>query len=180
MELDDRRFSPIELTEKKLTQAYGPDWFDEFNYHVDDLADKSPLVAQFGQWILKHGEDKSIARMAPYKEEKFKEIVNASLRKWQDHTLEILEDFSNVAVDNGAFTTYEKLRNRYNFKFKDSGQYPKKQKVIEFLKAYESSDTNCKIVEVFYINNKEQIVPVSLLDQYKSGYVEVKPMGDLV
>jgi hypothetical protein len=174
IELDDRRFSPLELTESKLTKAFSPKWFDEFNYHVDDLGENSPLVAEFGQWILENGKSDKIDKQEPYKGEKFKQIVISSLRKWQDHTLELLEGSSlEMILVDGSYTTYEKLRIAYEHKHKESGQYPKKNKIIEFLKAYESPETGKPIVKILYEKGKERIIPIDLVDQYGSGFREV-------
>jgi hypothetical protein len=176
IELDDRRFSPLELTEEKLTKKFNPKWFDEFNYHVDDLGEHSPLVAEFGKYILEYGKCDKIDRQEPYREEKFTQIVISSLRKWQDLTLEMLEsDLEAILIDD-QYTNYENLRKRYEFKHKDSGQYPKKNKVLEFLKAYESPETKNKVVEIIRVGSKERIIPIDMLDSYNTGFKEVKKM----
>ncbi len=176
IELDDRRFSPLELTDINLTKVFDANWFDEFNQHTDDLADESPLVAEFGKWILEYGKSDKIGKQEPYKGEKFNQIVLSSLRMWQDNTVNFILDEKSVdsRLKGNNFLTYADLRSYNEIKHKDSGVYPKKNKVIDFLRTYVDPDSGEKLVEVYRVGREDRIVPIYLVDNYLRGFKEVK------
>ncbi len=151
LEHDDRRFAPLELTTEPWIKAADTEWFNEF---INALRPESRELAQLGAWILKNGRKASIKPQEPYTGAKFKEIVEASLARWQEAVVEVLrdEDLCNKLHDGGTrdYFTYRDMKRVVGLvaardKTESTMRFPKSAKFTDFIRNHRDPETGLPV-----------------------------------
>lgn len=126
IEWDDRRFSVMDMTDKKLTEQWTKDEIEELIQAIDDSS--CEVIRAFGYWLMYRIPKDN--RFGIYKGKHFYKLCYASLPEWQ-----------RLIIDEVTSGIYEVIDDvTLKMKFKDRspmGKFPANtSKVEDFIKSY--------------------------------------------
>lgn len=158
IEHDDRRFSPMEVTEKELSDIMNKEErnvidqlgrLEEFSGETRESLEE--MIAQFGVWLIQNCESKVWDEDSPWKGTRFYELVESSLWNWQRFLIDVFMRKEEVSYE------YEMIKFEFENSSRHRDKFPNLHKVKDFLLCYKLDGKHIGYMEKIGGTNKYNI-----------------------
>jgi hypothetical protein len=135
--VDSRRFSPMQLGDKPLTDSMSEEDIDLLlgKLKEEDSRYDLDFIANIGHWILQNGRNERWGKEAPYKGPKFYELVQTSLSEWRKFLVKKVAELRKDEIYHEGFLLSE-LAEEFHRKYKGRKIFPDFTRVLNFVEYY--------------------------------------------
>jgi hypothetical protein len=139
IEWDDRRFSPVEMTDIRLQKVMTDDEINEIDRYFLDYEETEEYhqdIIDFGHWILNNGKSNGLSKEINWTGRRFWEIVLTSLSVWKRSIINYILD---ADYDSSCPEDYEaeiKKIKKYHDNNNESKFHGGTDRIKEFLKEF--------------------------------------------